>query len=427
VNLRAAGLTMSATCGSCGSLIDTANPQLQIIEEAHVAQAPFPNVIPIGQRGTLRGVEWEAIGVCLRADRWAKWSEYLLFNPWHGFTWLVTFNGHWSFVDRLTGIGNLNTHAVEYDGREYQLFARGAAAVSGVLGEFYWKVHRGEQAMLSDFIAPPHILSKEFYPDLHEFTWSHGTYVPHTEVAAAFGLTNLVSPWGIYLNQPNPYAAKWESVKWPWFLATLAVLLLQLVFFAMSNQRAITAFNFVFDRAAAPAAPAVPPPQPLEATSPGEPPANVLVSPHFTLDGDTSRVEIEGHAGVDNNWLGADIDLVNAKTGEHYPAELEIEYYHGYDDGPWSEGDTTGSVSIPAVPPGEYYLAVEPAADAAITKMPFQLKLTRGGLYWSNFVLVLLAVNFYPLYLLLRRRSFERSRWADSDFNPYASSEDDDS
>jgi hypothetical protein len=152
--------------------------------------------------------------------------------------------------------------------------------------------------------------------------------------------------------------------------------------------------------------------------------ANVHVTPHFALTGRTSRVDIEGQAPVDNNWVGATVELVNAVTNERYPADLEIGYYHGFDDGHWSEGSTRKSVSIPSVPPGEYVLTVETTADQGIRNMPVTLRVIRGGLFWSNFLLMLGLVSAYPLFLLLRRNAFERTRWSESDYNPYASGDD---
>ena len=439
VNLRAAGLTMSAVCGSCGSLLDTANPQLRIIEEAHAAQSRIRYVIPLGQRGWLRGVEWEAIGVCTRADAYSEWSEYLLFNPWNGFAWLVRYQGHWCFVDRLAGLGaNLPTapggQSVYLEGVDYQLFAQGTATVKTVLGEFYWRVRCGERAVVSDFVAPPYILSKEAYPDLHEVTWSRGIYVAHTEVAAAFQLKDLHPPTGPYLNQPNPYAEKWETLKWPFAVALIAVVVFQFIFAALEEERRLTDFELVYARSTPGAAdpPASPgilfsgagPSAPPASTPPTNPePAIVQVTPHFQIDGHTSRVDVEGFADVDNKWIGADLDLVNVATGEHFSSEMEISYYHGYDDGDWSEGGKTERATFPAVPPGEYYLTADMEADPGLAMMPVKLKILRGGLYWSNFWIVLGLVLIYPMWVFWRRSSFERTRWSESDYNPYASKE----
>ena len=56
--------------------------------------------------------------------------------------------------------------------------------------------------------------------------------------------------------------------------------------------------------------------------------------------------------------------------------------------------------------------------------MPLSLRVMRGGLFWSNFFLMLGLVSFYPISVLIRRHLFERSRWSESDFSPYASSDD---
>ncbi len=430
VNLRAAGLSMSAVCGSCASVIDTADTKLKIIQKAKDAVGALKPVLPIGRRGTLRGTQWEVIGLCVRKDQWANWSEYLLFNPWAGFRWLVTFNGHWSFVTRMPQISDLSGAAITMDGRDYKLYASGNAQVTGVLGEFYWKVRRGEHAMLNDFIAPPFILSKEFYKDLKEFTWSHGEYIPHTEVAEAFEIEDIAVPSGIYLNQPNPCAQKWETVKRRWIAFVLAVVGIQIFFGMGARTHEIRHEHFTFDRDAinAAAAPAMPATNPLAGPQPVIPPggpSGVQVTPRFKIDGGVSRVDIEASAPVDNSWIGASVELVNAATNEKFPAEIEVGYYHGYDsDGSWTEGSQHASVSIPAVPPGEYFLTVETSADSAIRRMPLDLRLKRGGLFWSNFALMLLLVSAYPVTVLLRRYLFERARWSESDYSPYSSSDD---
>ena len=46
---------------------------------------------------------------------------------------------------------------------------------------------------------------------------------------------------------------------------------------------------------------------------------------------------------MDNSWLGFDLELIDQKTGARYSAPLTVEYYHGYDDGNWSEGGQSAS------------------------------------------------------------------------------------
>jgi hypothetical protein len=424
VDLRAAGQSMSAVCGSCGAVIDTATPELKLIQEADAAVRKLSPEIPIGQRGKLFEVEYEVIGLIARADEYSKWSEYLLFNPWHGFRWLVTFNGHWSFIDRLTALPVERGTLAELDGHTYQLFAKGKATVAGVLGEFYWKVQRGEETDVADYISPPNILSKESYPGLSEVAWSAGRYVEPKVIGEGFALQDVSPPEGVYLNQPNKFAARWKEVRLLFLLALCALCLVQCASCVQRQEVNAQESSFVFDRSQQQP---TPPPgrRPLAsaaaAVSGGgtaTEPQKMLVTPHFTLNGGPRRVVIEATAPVSNSWLGLDIDLVNAKTNASYPAPIEISAYSGYDsDGAWSEGGQKKEVALPGVPDGEYFLTIEPSADPKVQKIPFTVRVKTGGVFSSNFFLMLCLVLLYPAYLLWRRSAFEKERWSDSDFS----------
>ncbi len=442
VNLRAAGQSMSAVCGSCGAIIDTATPELQVIQKADEAVRKLLPLLPIGQRGKLLGVDCEVIGFVSRTEDSSTWFEYLLFNPWLGFQWLVSFQGHWTIVDRLTSMPAESGNKVYFAGRTYKLFAKGTATVGGVLGEFYWKVQRGEQAEVADYIDPPEIVSGETYPGLAEVTWSHGKYITPKEVEDAFAVTDLPAPEGVYLNQPNPFAKKWREVRWP-FVLSLPILFFVWAFTIPREVKLLEA-PFVFQRPLAPApapGPTVTPipgslfdtiyklqqqsrPSATPTSTPVSPPPTVdtqqtLVTPHFQLDGGDQRVEIKANAGVDNSWLDLDMDLVNAKTNETIPAPLEISYYHGYDsDGSWTEGDKNSSIALPAVPAGEYFLTIEPSADAKIDRLPFTVRVKSGGVFFGNCIVVLLLVMFYPIMVLWRGIRREKARWSESDFTP---------
>ena len=453
VNLRAAGQSMSAVCGSCGAVIDTATPEFQVIQKADAAVRKLAPLLPIGQRGKLLGEDCEVIGFVSRTEDSSTWFEYLLFNPWLGFRWLVSFQGHWTIVDRLTSIPGKDGDTVYFAGRSYQLFAKGTAKVDGVLGEFYWKVQRGEQAEVADYIAPPHIISGETYSGLAEVTWSHGQYITRKVVEDAFAVKDLPAPEGVYLNEPNPFAKKWMEIRWIFFL-TLPILFLVGVF-SMPNGVELANSSFVFQRPPPPPSAPTPTPRPgslwdkinklqqsipspptspsparpvLPASTPVTPtpaidPQPTLVTPHFQLTKTGQRLEISADALVDNSWLDLDMDLVNAKTNESIPAPLEVSYYHGYDsDGSWSEGSQTASVALPAVPAGEYFLTVEPSADAKIDRLPFTVHVKSGGAFFGNCIVVLFLVLFYPIMLLWRGYLREKERWSESDFSPYTTS-----
>jgi hypothetical protein len=427
IGLSAPGQTMAIRCTHCGTIIDTSLPQPAIVQKVSKAAGQAVPALPLGRRGTLRGVEWLVLGHLRRKDQYSTWSEYLLYNPWAGFSWLTEWNGHWNWVRRvLAQPVHSGPDTVLVDDLKYQKFAEEKTTIAEVAGEFYWRIKVGEECAMSDYVAPPFIASKEVYPGLNEETWSAGEYLPGKEIATAFSLAGLPRAQGPFLNEPNRYAIRWQTLWKTALVALAAVVGVQLVFGAgRCSRRDVFAQDFTYRRPDAGATRFVPGPAnasgfastAVPTTAPAVAPAPI-VTPPFELTGRQSPARIAVTAPVDNNWLGLDATLVNETTGEQFPAEVVVEYYHGYDDGRWTEGGPDEDTDVPAVPPGRYHLELEPTADASVAEMPFKVKVQRGGLFVSNFILALLGLAAYPVWVFFRRLSFEAKRWSQSDFSP---------
>lgn len=407
VVLRAAGLSMSATCGSCSSLIDTSTPELSLIRRAQSKQRVQP-LIPIGRRGVLFDINYEIIGFQRIKDDYSGWFEYLLFSPWQGFIWLVNYNGHWSVVRRLMEIPEVSEGifagsraGATFKGETHRLFATSMVSTEYVVGEFYWKVAVGMKVHVSDYINPPRILSCETYLQQAEETWSQGEYVEPEVIEKAFNLDQpLREPIGIYLNQPNPYAEKGRHLKWLVPLVLGLMVLIQIVSASRAANQSVYHGDFTYQAGVSNAA---------------------FVSEPFEIKGGNQAVEFVLNAPVDNNWLELGVDLVNAKTLQVVSTfEKGIEYYHGYDDGPWSEGHQQEVYLVPAVAPGQYYLTIDAEADAAVPQMQFGVTVVRDVVVWSNFWIAILLVLIYPTYCLVRSWMFERARWIDNEYAPWA-------
>src|SRR5690349_11783125 len=86
VERRGFGYSLSVVCPQCLCVLDVSSPQLQILQRVEAAQSRRAPLIPLGTRGQLRGVIWEAIGFQTRAvvedGETFEWEEYLLFNPY---------------------------------------------------------------------------------------------------------------------------------------------------------------------------------------------------------------------------------------------------------------------------------------------------------------------------------------------------------
>ena len=117
---------------------------------------------------------------------------------------------------------------------------------------------------------------------------------------------------------------------------------------------------------------------------------------------------------------GLDLVLIDQRTGNAWPANRELAYYAGLEDGErWSEGSPSDFVVFSGIPPGSYYLMLDPElSPEGREAVQDRLEVQVGGVGWSNFVLFALFIGCFPLFAGTRSGSFEASRWAESDHPP---------
>ena len=124
------------------------------------------------------------------------------------------------------------------------------------------------------------------------------------------------------------------------------------------------------------------------------------------------------NARVDNNWIYLNYALINQDTGHAYDFGREVSYYHGYDsDGSWSEGGNTNNVTIPSVPPGNYYLRIEPESDPNRGPIRYTITVKRDvPQAAASLGLAVLALLLPAGLITWRSMNFEHLRWAESDY-----------
>ncbi len=396
IERRAAGDTLSLVCGHCGTLLDDDGIHATAVSKLKQAELLPTPALPLGTRGVLRGVEWMVIGALRRKTAYSTWEEILLYNPWRGYAWLTTWGGHWNFIQRLLETPDIAGRLPE-DKVDFRKYSTEDTVVSQVAGEFYWRIRIGEKSCCTDYIAPPLLRSREEYPDLDEIAWSEGAYIEQYEIEKAFNAKASASPIGVFLNQPNPWIAKWKRLRTYAVIATLLLLIIQLISKGSSRQP-IYSEQFSYQK-------------PVSAEAMPE-----IVTRSFEIKQRTHPARVTIQAEVDNSWLGADVKLVDEGTGKSYPVSACAEYYHGHDDeGQWTEGNQRDTADIPAVPPGKYHLAINPDADANIQSSNYSVTLEHGGVFWSNFFVSLLVIWIWPAMAGIFSGRFEAKRWADSD------------
>lgn len=410
---------LAVGCATCGAVIDTADPNHRVLTAAlGMRDEKYTPRIPLGSKGTLEGKPVEVIGFLVKQSKSDgiayDWREYLLAGENGTYRWLTEYNGHWNIVDVLsrppTSSGIIELDNVRFGDQSFRHFATTPVAeVIQVAGEFTWRVRRGETCRVLDYVAPPLMLSRESTDS--EQNWSLGTYVAPEVIAEAFKLSGrMIAPVGVYANQPNPWQETNRRVfKLFWKLA-LAAIVLQVFFTYIAGGRTLLRQDVVLS------------PQ-MEEDS--------VVTREFEVRGKPRKIVVRNSTSLDNNWIGLDLMLVNKASGQAWPVTREIAYYYGRDGGEsWSEGSRDDEVVFLNIPPGTYYLTVDP--DIAPEKpVPVRdtIEVRSGGAGWSNFVMVMIFLSIFPVFTLMRRAAFETGRWAESDHAPVSSgdsSEEDD-
>ena len=398
---------LAVGCVSCGAVVDTTNQNYKLLSKAlGERDEKYVPRLPLGCKGTLEGKPVEVIGFLVKqstVDGVAyDWREYLLAGEQGSYRWLTECDGHWNIVDVLSGVpaggGGRVQPCLRWGEQSFKHFASTTAAeVMQVAGEFTWRVKRGEINRVVDYVAPPLMLSRESTGQ--DLSWSQGLYVAPELISEAFQLPGkLPEPLGIFANQPNPWAETHQRVcRMFWQLALGAVLLQAFfAFFASGKSLLREELNFV--------------PKTAEET---------VVTREFEVLNRPRKITVRNHTSLDNNWIGLGITLVNKTTGAAWPTTRELSFYQGYDDGHWSEGSNEDAVVFLNIPPGTYYLAVDPEMSA---EKPMAVRdiveVSSGGVGWSNFVMVLLFLVIFPVFTHLRHASFEAKRWAESDHAP---------
>jgi hypothetical protein len=329
VTVRAVGITLTVVCANCGSSLDAADPDLAILHQSLAARSRAR--IPLGTRGRLGGIEWEAIGYLERSGGGGNWDETLLFNPWVGYRFLVHAEGEWRSGTPMDVVPEESGNAVLLGGDRFRAEEGYDATVDFVVGEFYWRVAVGETVSVVDFDGPGDaMLSRE--ANGAEVSWTrlekHGDGV----VERAFGLEPPATH-----SRGSREAPLVKSL-----IALIATVIL--LFISIIGPREQQVINTVL----------MPVP---------DGPALTETIGVVTLKSRRSIVAVTSRSDLDNAWVDLDFALVNRATQERFEAYTIVEAYSGTDsEGRWREGDANRTIHFASLPRGSYDVIVEASA-----------------------------------------------------------------
>jgi len=403
ITLHAEGWAVTVACVTCGSVLDALDPNLRILQR-HAERITFTPKIPLGTRGTIGGVPYEAIG-CQRVTITVEgvdysWSEYVCFNPYHGFMYLSEYEGHWNVIEKLRRPpqqpSSIGRSLVKLNDRTFHHFQSATARTTFALGEFPWELRVGDTVNARDFTSPPFLSSAEG-TDL-ETTWSLGTYTEPAEIARMFGLPSLDrSRTGVFANQPNPHVRGARLIRRV-AVALLGAWLLMLVGGGLlAGNESVFNGDFTYDRTL------------------GE--TNALVTEPFELKGRSANVQLEFQTDLKNDWVNFALALINNETGQSRDFGTQASFYSGTDsDGSWSEGARTSGVTLASVPAGRYLLRIAPEGGETVgNPVRYSVRVKRDVPSYLLYFVALAALVAPMLIAWFPAIGFENRRWMESD------------
>ncbi len=403
VTVRAAGQTLVVVCGSCQSSIDATNDQFRLIQK-YIGRMNYETRIPIGQKGVLGGVQWQVLGLVKKVDAsgYYQWDEYILFNPYYGYRFLVENAFHWNFVTmvrkhiggHLSGYGKMISH----NGQSYDLFDEGTAKVIFVVGEFYWRVSVDDVVNTQDFICPPRMLSVE--RNQTEEVWSEAIYVDSTAVSRAFKLSHFPPPMGVAPNQPSKWGEAYKKIKMSFFIFLALIVAIQFFHLLSAKNKIATSFAGTYTRG----------------VGPGDGLVKTLEG--FVVAPGEKNLELTLSTNIINNWFEVSGQLVDEDGDEIRDFEFGVEYYTGRDyDGSWSEGSPGNHLFLPSIPPGTYKILFSYAGledPQGSQEISAHIEIKKDVPLWQNFLLAMGLLGTVFGFISLLVHNFESKRWSNS-------------
>ena len=359
IAIRAAGYTVSLACQYCGALLDVATPDVRLISDYVEAVAKLE--LPLGSRGAMFGVEWEAIGWQERQADGDVWEEYLLFNPYAGYRWLVHAGDLWQFGVLLTDQPQAAAgDRVERQGKDFRLDGMPTyITTTRVLGEFYWKVRAGEQVGAASYVHGTETLSLEH--NAEEINWTKLitlTFTPnqfhnpfqappaqggdggaHPAPITTASRSNILDSWANLPGMLDGDLSKMFIIA----AIAMAVIWVATSFYGGITQTIQNKLTVDIDGAAR---------------------DSTLGSIVINRADQAVRIWAYTDQAFGNKWVDLDYALVDKHNQRTIYASGALEYYAGVDtDGSsWTEGSHQLSVDISSVPRGAYDVIVEAQA-----------------------------------------------------------------
>ncbi|MBO9595252.1 MAG: DUF4178 domain-containing protein [Niabella sp.] len=307
----------------------------------------LPYLLP-GMTGSLNKIPFTVAGCCIKEETsgdYPSWTEYTLFNPVEGFSYLSEYKGHWVYVKEwprpplITEKGK--DYIVEND-NHFDLYNAYRYRVTAAWGAHIYNLHHTRQTYVREFVYPPQTLIEE--TSGWEECWFYGEHINPAEVKKAFRMTTPPpARYGTGSVQPLMIVDLAGVIKMG--VAAIVLLLVLHMVSAMSKQsKSILFTTFNFEDSV----------------------KQTYTSNKFHLNKHLSNIELKLRApDLSDSWVEVSGTLVNTDKGLSFHFSRTLSFYSGIEEGErWSEGSTEGSELLTDIPEGNYYIEFEGVSDS---------------------------------------------------------------
>lgn len=398
----------SVNCNYCGAMVSLVGAEptlLKKLKQKDLERKKKMKLrIPLGSKGLFDGQVFTVVGYIRFKevdDGIFISDEYLMYNKEWGYRWLVCYEGHFTIEEKLERQPGKSPKEVAHyaykrtlpaDGLTWKFYESGKGRIDWVEGELSWVAKIGDKSGYVELINPPEMLVGEYTSN--EVEWARYKYIERDEVAKAFKMkaSDFPRPKGVGACQPN------KNKSYHLFSALVALIFVILGFIglgiaASSTGKLVSEFTLTPDQY-----------------------KQEHLSKEFTLEKDNGIYRVDFYSPVDNSWVYLEMALVNEQDEAELDFSAEMSYYHGYDDGHWSEGSKEDSVYFKANK-GNYKILTFGNAGAGESLVGLQhgkqvtVKIYQGVKVVYYFIFFIIFSGIISVYYIVRFAIFETSRW----------------
>lgn len=354
-------------------------------------------VLKIGQKGTIEGIEYTVTAaVVKKVQKHYFWREYILTAPKDEQLYLSETDGHWILLRKVDDNYDVKGYPEQYEhnGRQMMLYDYDDPKTVMAVGFFDYDVLPYRQRMI-EYIDPPYIFLVE--ESGNEQASYFGEHISKGAVKRAFGVKSMPYKSGVGLVQP--FAVDLRVMAIVFCMSAITILTSHLYIYSGRESVQVLNENLSFSQYS----------------------GKDYVSKPFTLKGGSAPLTINLDSNVDNSWASVQVALINEKNNDEEYAALDVEYYHGYEDGEsWSEGDKSQRFNVCGVNAGTYHLVITPQKPAEdLTNDRINVSAEWNSPSSRNVVIPIIIMIAIGAALFFIKRSFEQKRWTDSSYSPF--------